>query len=794
MKFSESWLREWVDIKISTTALLNQLTFAGLEVESCMPVAPGFQKVVVGEVLVVKPHPETQKLTICQVKIATDKFLTIVCGAENVKQGIKVPVALIGAVLPGNLEIKEAELRGVKSFGMLCSGVELGLADLPSGLLILPSDAPVGELVRNYLQLEDKIIELSLTPNRGDCLSIRGIARDIFAINNLKINFKVYDEVKPEHQKTLSVELKAPLGCPVYLGRIIMGVNCQAQLPLLMQERLRRAGIHSVSIVVDILNYVMLELGQPMHAFDLKQLQGGIVVRIAKPKESLTLLNGNQVELQENTLVIADQYEAKAIAGVIGGLSSSVTDHTVDIFLESAYFNPSFIAGCAKQYGLTTDSAYRFERGVDFNLQRQAIERATQLIIELAGGKAGPVIAASHEDKLPRRQTIPLSLNQVNELLSLELDLITIKQIFVNLGMSATEISNDTLKVFVPSYRFDITIPQDLIEEVARIYGYDKIPVASLKSTTYFTLPTDHFLIESKIKGLFQDLGYHEVITYSFISSEEQQLLEPGVKPLVLANPISNEMAVMRTSLWPGLLKILKYNIARQQPRVRIFEIGKRFIIRNNELNQESVVSGLITGTRFPEQWGINKEKVDFFDLKGDLEQLLFKTKDGGNYTFAMAEHLALHPGQSAKILYQNKEEIGYLGALHPRIVQALNLKNSIYLFELNLNKILAIKPTIFNEVSKFPAVRRDFAILVNKSVTTQCLLETIKKVADKLLVDIVLFDVFTGKEVEEGKRSVAVGLTLQHPIRTLKDEEVVKLSEQIVMALRSQYGAELRE
>lgn len=790
MKLSEKWLREWVNPAINTEELCHQLTMAGLEIEGCQPVAPQFEHIVVGQILKISAHPNAEKLTVCEVDVDKEK-LTIVCGAKNVREQAKVPVALIGAVLPNGMAIKQAELRGVASFGMLCSAAELGLQETADGLMILADDAPIGENIRDYLQLDDVILEINLTPNRGDCLSILGVARDTAAMNKLPLPQAKKINIAPVIDDRIDVTLQNSEACPRYIGRVIKNINNQAVTPIWMQEKLRRSDIRSISPVVDILNYVMLELGQPMHAFDLEKLQGNIQVRFAKDKEKLTLLNQQNVELDVNTLVIADEKAALAIAGVMGGLDSSVTSLTHDIFLESAYFNPIVLANIARRYAVQTDSSYRFERGVDFNLPAQAIERATELLLEIVGGKSGPVTDVTSQKDLPQLNKIQLSLIKINQKLGIDLTAQEVKMILESLGMHVNEVAKETWEIIAPSSRFDIQIAEDVVEEIARIYGYNQIPAKMLTLEKPAFLASGNAINEKRIKTFFQDQGYHEAITYSFIAQKEQALIDPQEKICELVNPISSDMAVMRTSLWAGLLNVYKFNLNRQQPRIRLFEVGRRFRQINQQLEQQMVVSGLVSGSRMPEQWSAKNEKVDFFDVKGDLEKWFAFLNV--NVQFKPGQHAALHPGQTAEIILNDKV-IGHVGLLHPSIAHELDIKHAVYLFELELEAILQQQLPQFTEISKFPAIRRDFAFIVTKEVMAEDLLSEARTIMHEWLSDCTLFDVFSGEGIETNKKSIALGLTLQHPSRTLKDDEVNSLTDQFVEKLKTQYGAILRQ
>jgi phenylalanyl-tRNA synthetase beta chain len=791
MKLSENWLREWVSPEVTTEQLADQLTAAGLEVEGIEAAAANFTGVVIAEIQSVEAHPDADKLRVCQVNTG-DETVQIVTNVATVKSGDKVPLAKLGAVLPGDFKIKPAKLRGVESQGMFCGAETLGF-EKSEGLYNLPADAPVGQDIREYLQLNDQIIEIGLTPNRGDCLSVLGVARDVCAVNNLepvefsteKVAAQITDEVK--------VELVEADACPRYLGRVIKGIKTEVESPVWLTEKLRRAGVKAISPVVDALNLVMLEIGQPMHAFDFNKLSGDIEVRYARDSEKLQLLDEQEVELRDNTLVIADASGPLAIAGVMGGLAGSVTTETRDIFLECAYFNPVVIAGKARSYGLTTDASHRYERGVDFNLPVQAIEKATALIQSLVGGEAGPVTDVTVDDSLPDVKTIEVTVSRINKLLGLNIGEEEIVNIFKYLGFKVDKNSGESLLVTVPSYRFDLAIPEDLAEEVLRIHGYDKVVAKQFIGEVDSHIPGSLDLTEDHFKTALKDMGYNEAITYSFVASKQQQAIDPDSKAMELANPISQEMAVMRTSLWPGLLGVLKYNLHRQQSRAKLFELGQRFCFVADELQQEQMIAGLLAGDCLPEQWGQAGRKFDFFDLKGDVEQLLGLSMRLEEFDFVTAEHPALHPGQSAKVLLNN-ELVGWIGALHPSLLKTFGLKASPFLFELNLQRINRIKQTVYQEVSKFPVVRRDFAILVDENVTSSCLQKVIAKVAGDILVDTIVFDVFTGGTLAVNQKSVAIGLLLQHQQRTLKDDEVTEISEQIISALSREYGAKLRE
>ncbi len=805
MKFSENWLREWVNPPISTDELVKQLTMAGLEVDSVEPVAAKFNKVVVGEVIEVEPHPDAKKLSVCQVRVGEEEPLNIVCGASNVYRGMRVPTALVGARLE-DTKIKKAKLRGVPSFGMLCSAQELALAESSEGLMPLPEDAPIGEDVRRYLQLEDVSIELELTPNRGDCLGVEGIAREVGVLTRSQVTAPEGSPIAATITDTFRVENHAPQACPRYVGRLIKNINAKAPTPLWMQERLRRSGLRCISAVVDVTNYVLLELGQPMHAFDFACLSGGIQVRMAHAGESLTLLDEQTVQLDEQTLVIADHKQALAMAGVMGGQASAVTTATVDIFLESAFFAPTYASGTARRYGLHTDSSHRFERGVDPQLQRRAMERATALLLDIVGGQPGQVIEVADETTLPSTPTIELRASRIKRVLGQSLDTAEVSDILTRLGMTITppnppfskeEIGELTWQVRPPSFRFDIALEADLIEELARVHGYNNLP--SLMPQSRLTMQPQPAVTLEQIQAVLVQRDYQEAITYSFVDPKLQAKLDPEAQSITLANPIANDMAVMRTTLWAGLLQVLLYNQKRQQSRVRLFETGLRFIqSKNQSLQQEKMIAGLVTGTRWPEQWGQSGQPIDFFDVKADVDTLLSLSAGGGAgqselYRFTPTTHPALHPGQTAAI-YRGEEWIGLMGAVHPSLVQTLELTPPVYLFELRLAPLCQAHIPHRQEISKYPSVRRDIAVVVSQDISVAQLLDNIKQSATETLIDWQLFDVYQGKGIEPGQKSVAIGLIFQAISRNLTDSEVDTVIGQILSTLEQKLGAQLRK
>lgn len=790
MKFSEKWLREWVNPAVSSTELVAQLTMAGLEVDALEPVAAEFSGVVIGHVLNLTQHPDADRLRVCEVDVGQPEPLQIVCGAANVFQGARVPAALIGAVLPCGLKIKRGKLRGVESFGMLCSAKELGIAETSEGLLILPQDAPVGQDVRQYLQLDDYSIDVDLTPNRSDCLSIAGIAREVGVLNSFAVNANVVPPVPAASAVTLSVAIQAPIACPRYVGRVISGINPESKTPLWMQERLRRSGLRTIHPVVDVTNYVMLELGQPMHGFDLSRLEGGIQVRMAVQGESLVLLDGKALTLEADTLVIADHARPLALAGIMGGQDSGVTESTRDVFLESAFFAPQSLAGKARRYGLHTDSSHRFERGVSPDLQRQAIERATQLLQDIVGGQAGPVIEKIIEDCLPERATILLRRGRINRVLGLELDDTQIEDILQRLGMVVAR-CDEGWQVTAPGFRFDIAIEVDLIEELGRVYGYSNLPVSRPMASLLITPQAETQVPVDRLRTVLIDRGYQEAITYSFVDINLQALLDPEQTPIALANPISSDMAVMRTNLWPGLVKTMQYNLSRQQGRVRIFETGLRYRKVDGIIAQHAFIAGLVYGSVTPEQWGEGQRGVDFFDIKADVEALL--AQSGCKYSVVADEHSALHPGQSAKVM-KGDMVAGWMGALHPVVQKALDVTSKVYVFELDLAAITAGELPGFAEVSKFPAIRRDIAVVLDDSVCANDVCDCIIQTSPAILQDLQLFDMYKGKGVESGKKSLALSLVLQDHSRTLTDDEVEAVITNVVAVLGSRFNAKLRD
>ena len=791
MKISENWLRTWVNPAIDSEKLSDQLTMLGLEVDDLSPAAKPFTGVVVGEVLTVEQHPDADRLRVTTVNIGSDEPLQIVCGAPNVRAGMKAPVATIGAVLPGDFKIKKGKLRGIESQGMLCGASEIDLEDKIDGLLELPADAPVGMNIREYLDLDDNVIDISITPNRGDCFSIRGIAREIGVINQLPVTAPEIKEVTA----TISDEKKVVVsteGCPRYLGRVIKNVNTKAPTPEWMERALARSGIRQHSILVDITNYVLIELGQPLHAFDGGKVQGAVHVRQATEAEKLVLLNEQEVELNEKVMVIADDEKALAIAGIMGGLSSAVSDATTEIFLESAFFAPLHIAGRARSFGLHTDASQRYERGVDFELPLIAMHRASQLIAELAGGEFGPITIAENAALLPTRDAIELNQAQVDQLLGYSVDSAFITDALTRLGCDVTVKAEGEWSVVPPSHRYDMVIYQDLIEEVARIHGYDNIqislPVINVKLAKY----QDQFEL-GQLRQTAVTLGYQEAISFSFADLKLEKQLNSHVKPLALANPISSDLAVMRSTLLSSLIPCVQYNVNRQQSRVRFFELGLRFDYQEansiHDLKQIPTFALIATGSRTPESWHGKAQPMDFFDFKGDIEEILAAGRVKVEYI--RSKRSWLHPGQSAEILV-NGQSIGYFGRLHPSLEDELDLATT-WVAELDQVAVLQTYVSNFTELSRFPSVRRDIALLISDKINVSEIQGLIEKTGGELLDSTWLFDVYTGQGVEEGKRSLAFALLWQHPSRTLEDAEIKSGMDNILQVLENTYQATLR-
>ena len=774
MKFSESWLRTLVAPELSSEALSHLLTMAGLEVEELDPVAPQFNDVVVAHVLEVTKHPDADRLNVCKVDTGRGEPTIIVCGAPNVAVGLRVPCALPGARLPGDFVIKIAKVRGIESSGMLCSAKELGIAEEASGLLILPVDAPVGQSIRQYLDLDDNLFTLKLTPNRADA----------------QVKFVDVPEVAATIADQRQVILDAPAACPLYCGRIIQGVDAKAPTPEWMKRRLERSGIRAISALVDVTNYVMLELGQPLHAFDNAKLSGVVHARMARPGEKLLLLNEQTVNIDSDILVIADDVKALAMAGVMGGEDSSVTLETTELLLESAFFAPKAIAGRARRYGSSSDASHRFERGVDFGGARRAIERTTRLILDICGGAAGPVVEARAE--MPARKPVRLRTDRAAKVLGMAITAEQIAKLFSGLGLSFTRDGDDFL-VQPPTWRFDIEIEEDLIEEIARLYGYDNIPSPAPRGPLSMLVQPEAQRPQAEVRQLLVDRGYQEVINFAFVEEAWEADFAANTNLIRLANPIASQMAVMRSTLFGGLISNLRTNLNRKQNRVRLFETGRTFhrVAKGYPVegfHQPRKLAGLAYGGALPEGWSDGGRKVDFFDVKGDLEALLAPAK----LRFEKLQHPALHPGRAAKVLLDDRE-IGSIGELHPEWVQKYDLPLAPVVFELDFDAVKAASVPSYLEVSKFPLVIRDLAVVVDQGIALQAILDGLKGQLPALVNDVQLFDVYAGKGVAENKKSLALRIVMQDTQRTLLDSEVDAAMQQLVSCLERAFGAQLR-
>ncbi len=783
MQFSENWLRSLVNTDLDSHALSHALTMAGLEVEEMQPVAAFFNKVVVAKILSAEKHPDADRLQVCKVDVGLAEPLQIVCGAPNARAGLLAPCALVGAELPG-ISIKQAKVRGIESFGMMCSSKELGISAEATGLLELDSSAVVGQSIREYLDLDDHLFTLKLTPNRSDCLSITGIARDVAAITGAATNFAQILPAAVDWAETKNVAVDAPAACPRYCGRLVSGINAKAPTPAWMVKRLERSGLRSISAVVDITNYVLLELGQPMHAFDAAKLNGNISVRFAQAGEQLSLLNDQMVELKADDLVIADTQGPLALAGVMGGKPSSVTDDTVDIFLESAFFVPAVIAGKARRLGLSTDSSYRFERGVDFGNTRNAMEYATTLVQQICGGKVGEVTEVAGE--LPARQAVKLRMRRLISVLGIGFEQKKVAQLLAQLGFAFTE-AGDVFTVMPPSYRFDIAIEEDLIEEVARLHGYDHIPATPPVATLNMLAAPERQLHLNTLRDALVAAGYQEVVTYSFVDESWERGLLGNVAPIKLKNPIASNLSVMRTSLWGGLLDTLSYNLNRKQDRASLFEIGAVYHQAGNSFEETTRISGLAYGTAKPEQWAATGSDVDFFDVKAHVDMLL-----GAEAVYEKAEHHALHPGQSARVLLNGKA-VGWLGKLHPKWQQHYDLQRSAYLFELDARVVLARRLPAYQEVSKLLPVRRDLAIVIDEKIAVQAVLDAINQANIPLVQNVALFDLYQGKGIAENKKSLALSVLIHDTQKTLTDSDADVTMANLLQLLQNKFDAALR-
>ena len=787
MIISEQWLRTWVDPNATTEALSHKLTMIGLEVDSIDAAAEAFSGVVVAEIISAEQHPDADKLRVCTVN-AGDETVQIVCGAPNARAGLIAPLARVGAVLPGDFKIKKAKLRGVESQGMLCAGAELTISEDNDGLMELPADAPVGMDIREYLSLDDKVIELGLTPNRADCLSIRGVARDVAVAFDEAFNEPAIDSVSAVIDEEFTVAIEATAKCPRYLGRVIKNVDLSCPTPDYMRERLERAGLRSIDAAVDVTNYVLLELGQPLHAFDLDQLSGGIVVRECRDGEKLTLLDGTEQTLQPGTLVIADHDKPLAMAGIMGGEGSGVSDATTNLFLESAFFTPELMAGRARSYGLHTDASHRYERGVDFQLQRQAMERATQLFLDAVGGEPGPITEVVAEADLPINEPVLLRESSIEKLLGIEIDRVTVERILEGLGFWVVSHEHGWLCT-APSWRFDMGLEVDLIEELARIIGYDSVPSQRITADLIPTPVPETRRLLREAKNELVARGYFEAVTFSFVAPEIQAYFDPELAPVPLRNPISTDLAVMRTSLIPGLVKAIAHNTSRQQSRVRLFETGLKFLPAE-QTEQVPMVALALSGFRDVEGWSSEKSAADFYDLKGTVEALLINL--AGRITFEPRIYSGLHDGQSAAILLDG-QEVGRIGAIHPSVRKAMGVPANTVVAELEQSVVTELAMPAYQDISKYPETRRDLALVADKAISSGEVMSLVQGAAGSLMTKLDLFDVYEGTGLPEGKKSLAIGLTFQDQSRTLDESEVAGAVDKVLETLKSKLDIELR-
>ena len=794
MKVSYAWLGDWIEVPWDAAALGQRLTMAGIELESIESAAPQFSDLRVAEILSAEKHPDAQKLQICRVAAGAGEPLQIVCGAPNARAGLKCALALIGARLPGGVTIKAAKLRGVESAGMLCSARELGLTEGSEGILELPADAPVGVPLATYLQLDDVVLDFNVTPNRGDALSILGIAREVAALSGKPVTGPALRPVSPAHADILTVHLEASAACPRFAGCVLRGIDNHTPTPIWITERLRRAGVRSISLVVDVTNYVMFELGQPMHAYDRARLAGAIRVRFAQNGESVRLLDGRAVQVGSDVLLICDDVGPVGLAGIMGGERTAVSRETRDIFLEVAYFSPDAVIGRALRWGLTTDASQRFERGVDPRGQERALARAVQLIQSVAGGEAGPVTLTVSEPHEPRRTPVALRRTRLSGLLGVQFDDALVESTLKRLGMGIEPLP-EGWRVTVPSYRFDVAIEADLIEEVARIVGYEAIGERDALGPERVRAQPEAEVAEPAVLEVLAMRGYQEAVSYAFVDPQLQQQLFPDAPALSLANPIASDLSAMRVSLWPGLLKAAVENQRRQRERIRLFEHGARFECRDGATHEIDTLAGLACGLRWPEQWGVStamREPADFFDVKGDLQVLFAALSPAGSWRYEPQTHPCLHPGRSARLM-RGDQPVGWLGALHPSFVRAFEFVHAPILFELDWAALALDRPR-YREISRQPQVRRDIAFVVDEAVPLSRLLERVTLVASSLLRDLRVFDIYQGRGIEPGRKSIALGLIFQEFSRTLTDDDVARLVAAVVADLRGSFNASIRE
>ena len=791
MKITYSWMNEFTPLTVTAAALAQRLTLSGLEVESIVPVAPPFRGVVVGEVLECGRHPDADKLSLCQVTTDGNDRLSVVCGAPNVRAGLKVAVAKVGAELPGGLTIKRAKIRGVESNGMLCSARELGLGDEHDGIMELPASLPLNVDVRKALDLDDTVFEVNATPNRGDCMSVLGIARDYAAAHEHRYLRPAIAPVAAAHDSVFPVRIESASNCPVFCSRVIRGVRADATSPPWLRERLRRVGLASISPIVDVTNYVMMDLGQPLHAYDLARLSQGITVRQARPGEHITLLNDQEYRLDPDSLVIADASGPIGLAGIMGGKSTAIGDATTDVLLESAHFTPAALAGRARRLGLLTDASQRFERGVDPALPPIALERATALIAQIAGGEPGPVQVTRAEAQAGE-EWVSLRRSRLARLLGAGVADAEVAEILGAIS-ERVEGTEQGWRVLRPSHRFDVRIEEDLVEEVARLRGFDSIAEVHAIVPQIPGDATEARLSNDRVLTAMADRGYREAITYTFVDPAVQRLLFPETEALALSNPISAELSEMRVSLWSSLIPACRDNMRRQQSRVRLFEIGNKFAVSSGALREIESLAGVATGARWPEQWGSPREALDFYDVKGDVESVLALAGDMRELSFEADTLSCLRPGRTARIR-RNDVAVGWIGELHPRLMKDLGLNNTLFVFELEMASSFIAKSLQFNKISKYPSVRRDLAVVIDEKVPLAVLRENVTVSASGLLSDLRVFDVYRGPGVEFGRKSVALGLILQDSSRTLTDVDADAVVTAVVTRLRDVLSATIRD
>ena len=792
MKFSEKWLREWVNPKMDVMELSHQLTMVGHEVNSIELQGAKLDDVVIAEIISVDPHPNADRLSICHVSIGKGKPIKLVCGAPNVTVNMKSSLAVAGVQLADGTELRRLKIRGVESNGMLCSAIELGLGDEADGIIAFPNDAPTGLKLSKYLDLPDNVLDVDLTPNRGDCFSIFGIARDVAAMTDIDLTLPDLPSIPASIENVYPVEIGDSSVCPRFVGRVVCDINPCAKTPIWMTERLRRSGFRTIHPVVDISNYVMLELGQPLHAYDLALLQGVIKPRFAKKNEKITLLDEREVNLSKDTLVITDDSGPIGLAGIMGGLSTAVSETTKDVFFEAAFWPTSVIAGRARSYRLHTDASLRFERGVDFEGQARAIERATELLIGISGGDPGPLIDLIDNNQLPLISSILLRKSRLKKILGVDIPNDRVVEILKNLGLNIKNMT-DGWEITPPSFRFDLVIEEDLIEEIARIYGYDQIPEKTAKTEVSLGSLVKTTTELEQVAAILVARDYQEIITYSFIDAEKNQQFTGEASELILSNPISSEMSVMRGSLWPGMIEAAGSNVARQQDRIRFFEIGKSFHGTLKEPIEVVRVAGLALGSTLPEQWDVRIKDIDLFDMKSDLETLLKMATTGATIDYDTANHPVLQSGQASNIM-RNGHVIGVFGKLHPTIGLKMNLDKGVFLFELDAGLAFTSNIPKSATISKYPTIRRDIAIVVDDEIAAAELIRVAASSVPDIIQKVTIFDVYRGKGIEIGRKSIALGLILQETSRTLTEADADSVIDTVVRNLERKFKAELRD